>query len=163
VSNSADLQWWEQPERLDDGELSALVQAASSVLARRGDAAESAREIQRMPRSVAERELVTELGEEAETLEAKAVAGLLDDRARESACAVLQELGRDPRLRSAIDDAYRARDDLMFVDPGTLAVAGLVLLAMKVRRVRIGKEGLDVQFDPVREGVVGRLLELIGT
>jgi hypothetical protein len=164
VSERADVRWWEEPERLDDAELRALVRAATSVLARRGDAPESARDVSRMPRSVIVRELRMELRAQATIVDPDAVAGLVDgELARESACAVLREVGRDANLRAAIDDAYRAADDLMFVDPATLAVAGLVLLAMKVRRVRVGKEGVDVQFDPVKEGVVARLLELVGT
>lgn len=154
------MSWWDAPERLDDSDLRAAVRAAGSVLYRRGDVEDDPQE---MPQSV----LVSQL---REALEVEGLALSREDAmelakepmARPVAEAVLREVGGDPELRDAIERARRAAEELMVVDPGTLGVLALLLLATKVRRVRVGRQGIDVEFDQVKTGVVSRIGALLG-
>ena len=155
------MTWWEAPERLDDAELRRMVSSAMSVLARRGDVRED--DVVGMPESVAVAQLRTALEGEGLALELETTSALTDpELARPLAEVMLRELGRDPRLRAAIDDARRASDQIMILDPGTLGILALVLLSIKIRRVRVTRDGVDVSFDPVKQGVVESLAKILG-
>jgi hypothetical protein len=154
------MSWWEAPERLDDDELRAMIRAATSVLARRGDVRRD--DLAQMPQSVAVAELRGALESEGLALAPEDTIALAEPTLeRRVAEAVLSELGRDAQLRAAIEGARRASDELMVLDPGTLGVVALVLLSVKVRRIRVTRDGVDVAFDPVKQGVVSSLTKIL--
>jgi hypothetical protein len=154
--------WWESPEQLSDVDLRTLVQAASSVLAREGDG-QVPGDLAQMPQSMVAQELRTAVEQQGVSLDERAAERIArGDLARGMAIEVVRELGRDPDLRAAIDEAYEASRQLMVLDPGTLAVAALLVIAVKIRRVRVGGGNVDVQFDPVKAGILSRITELIG-
>ena len=42
---------------------------------------------------------------------------------------------------------------MMLADPVTITAISLLLLVMKLRRVKVGKEGVEVTLDPIRNGI----------
>ena len=50
---------------------------------------------------------------------------------------------------------------MMVVDPGTVLAAAVLLLVLKLRRVKVGREGVEVTLDPVRQGMLGFVQQLL--
>jgi hypothetical protein len=72
---------------------------------------------------------------------------------------VLTELRREKPIRDDLDAATARRGELMFIDPGSIAAAALLVAVLKVRRIKVSKsEGMDVAFEPVKSAVVNALL-----
>jgi hypothetical protein len=164
VTDIDELRWWERPERLDESDQQQLLRAAASVLARKGDVDVGGDNVADIPPRALSASLHAALGKQGVSVSEEEVRGLVDGpRAREAAPALLTELGREPRLREAINDAVRASGELMVVEPASWALtAAVVLLIVKLRRIRIDKTGIDVELDPVREGVLKQVLGSFG-
>jgi hypothetical protein len=72
---------------------------------------------------------------------------------------VLTELRRAPPIRDELDAAKARREELMIVDPVSIAAGALLVAVLKVRRVKLSKSGgVDVSFDPVKSEVVTAVL-----
>jgi hypothetical protein len=93
-----------------------------------------------------------------------AVDRLVDDPEvdRALAIALIQELCAIPALRDEVGEAYAARKGMMVVDPGSVLAVSLLLLVLKLRRVRVGREGVEVTLDPVRGGALKLVGSLLG-
>ena len=76
--------------------------------------------------------------------------------------AVVAELGRNESLGQEIADSFERRSELMVVDPLTISAAALLLLVLRVRRVKLSKDGLDVRLDPLKGDVVKVVLNFLG-
>jgi hypothetical protein len=61
-----------------------------------------------------------------------------------------------------VDAAYTANQRLMIADPVTIMAIGLVLLVMKLRKVKVGKDGLDVTLDPMQDVMAEVIKRLLG-
>jgi hypothetical protein len=165
VNEIGEVPWWQEPEQLAESDQQQLLRAAVSVLVRHGEADVDIESIPEMPPRALAAELSDALEERDLPVGDEVVSGLVDGQlGKEATPGLLRELGREQWLREAITDAYRARRELMVVEPASWALtAGLVLLIVKLRRIRIDKTGVDLQFDPVREGVVQQVLGSLGS
>ena len=143
----------------DAHELTVMTDAAIGVLLSNSDTDTS---ILDAPPSVLRRLLVDEArrigltDEDAAILadgatSAPKVAGVAD--------VLLTELRQSQPIREELDAANARRDELMVIDPVSIAAAALLLAALKVRRVKISKaDGVDLSFDPVKSEMVKAVL-----
>jgi hypothetical protein len=90
-----------------------------------------------------------------------AEASMDADRRSGLAPAVVSALQVDPALATEISDAFSNRRDLMAVDPVTIALGALLLLVLRVKRVRVSKDGVEVDLDPLKSDVVKAALSFV--
>ena len=145
------------PDTLTDQELRLLVDAAVAVLA--GELGEDERDrLLDLPPGRAAAELRETLTEAGATDPEEVLAALTTGTAtaRTLVAGVLVE----PAAAEPIRAAYAERKSLMALDAGL--VTGPVLLALvllRIKRVRLGKGGLDIQF--ADSPGVGQLFDLL--
>lgn len=75
--------------------------------------------------------------------------------------AVLEAIAADPDLAAAVDAAYRARQNMMVVDVAFVLASALLLTVLKLKRVRIGREGAEVDFSELQPGIVSAIRKLV--
>lgn len=151
--------WCAAPEELDDTDLRLLLQVATSVLAESADDQDEAADLAELPPSEAAAQVGATLGEPEDV-----ASRLVDDPEldRVLALGLVREVCAIPALRDEVDEAYAARKRMMVVDPGSILAVSLLLLVIKVRRVKVGREGVDIELDPVRNGAVTLVGKLLG-
>jgi hypothetical protein len=150
---------WTRLDELSDEELNAFAATAANVVADASDDP-SAKETLTMPPGPAARELQAELGD----ADAARTEQLLSDPAavREMNLTALRELAKSPELAAEIEEAWRARGEMMFIDGGLITGTALLLLIVKLKRVRAGKGGVDVEFYEAKNGVIAAIGHLLG-
>jgi hypothetical protein len=158
----SDSRVWLTLDELSDRELDELVEAAVFVLS--DLQGESYAELTEIPES----ELAKELTDEVKEQDVIQAAGpVLDASAlsrgtrRECNLALMRQLGKTG-LSSQIEEAYHSRHKMMAIDAGLLTGPGLlVLLLLRLRRVRVDKTGVDIQFESVKPGLISALKLII--
>jgi hypothetical protein len=154
--------WCQALDRLDDRQLGLLVQAAAAVLAGAGDG-DDLRQATELPAGALAADLGGALAEQGVAADEGAVRRLVEagERDRQLGIALLRQVCAVPALRAEVDAAYAARQRMMVVDPGTVLAAAVLLLVLKLRRVKVGREGVEVTLDPVRQGMLGFVQQLL--
>ncbi|WP_433042586.1 hypothetical protein [Dactylosporangium sp. CS-033363] len=152
---------WDRLGELSDDELTTLVAAAGHVIADLADDAAAA-EVPLMPVGHLGAELAGELRAADVDTEPDEVTALLRDRdrARALAVAALRPLAAEPELAAEVAAAYEARRGMMAVDGGLLLGGALLVLALKVKRIKVGK--VDVSFYEARAGALAQLRAFLG-
>lgn len=149
---------------LSDQQLKKLVEAAFTVIEPADLSEVDEFDARTAPPTVLRSEVSTGLKSYvSEDTAAKALDSLqssVEDRA--IAIALLTAMGSQPAMRSEIEAAYMRRSDMMFVDPVSLSILALVVLIIKVKRVRVRKGRLDVDFESLKPEVLRALLEGLG-
>jgi hypothetical protein len=155
---------WTALDRLSDDQLTALVAATIDVLEDADTEAEEDLGVTSLPPSVVREQLEGELRSAGVAIGDQQATELTEHgpRSRSVAIAVLEQLGDQPALRSEIESAYAERGGMMIVDGGILTGAALLFLVMKLRRVRVGKDGIDVEFNEFKPGMVDAVKGLLG-
>lgn len=144
---------WDRYPDLSPGELRTLVATTAQVLADSADAALPADPIE-MSTGEAARALTASLdGLEPDAVED--VQELLEDAesATDLCCAVLDQVRAHPDLASAVSAAYEERTRKMAGFEMLLLAGALVVLAIKIKEVRVGKNGVKVSFSESSEAV----------
>jgi hypothetical protein len=153
---------WNNLGGLPDDQLNVVAEAALTVLQRRADEGDAAyvEELTSMPPGPLGRELRAALAENG--------LGASEDQARqlvnsrEAALAVLEQIAREPELARAVEQVLCERQGMMFVEPGTLLAGALLLLVIKLKRVRVSREGADVEFRDLKADVLEPVRKLLG-
>jgi hypothetical protein len=57
---------------------------------------------------------------------------------------LIAQLKRNEQLSAEIAETYSRRSELMVVDPITIGAAALLLCVLRVRRVKLSKNGIDI-------------------
>jgi hypothetical protein len=142
-------------------DLGKLTEAAIGVLAAAGDDPQLA-DVQSMPAGVLKEQITGAaegLGFPAERAARLSDLATRAESASDVARTVLAELTRDEALAAEVAESNRRRQDLMVIDPLTISAAALLLLALRIRRVRVSKkDGVDVQLDPLKADIVEAVL-----
>lgn len=114
------------------------------------------------PRSVIAQELRDALEESGLAVTAEEASFLVSDAAatRVLALTALAGFGADTTLRAEIDDAYAKRSDLMVLDPGSLLAGALVVLAIKLKRIKVGD--VKIEFFELKTNLIDQIRELLG-
>ncbi|NUR26773.1 MAG: hypothetical protein HOV83_13180 [Catenulispora sp.] len=158
---------WSRLAELSDDELATLTAAAEHVLADFADAADEPETAQvaqlpRMPVAHVGPALAETLREAGTDVDPDDVTALLRDaeQARLLAIQALLEISTEPALAGEVAAAYRARREMMAVDPSLVLSGALLLFVLKLKRIKIGK--VDISFYELRDGVLAQLRSLLG-
>lgn len=148
---------WEHLDELSDAQLRHLSEAAISVLWE-----QTPDPVVQSPALLPPTVLTSQLGE---ALQDHSLAERMtsDERLlRTAGLAVLAQLAAEPALAAEIDAAYRARQELMIVDGGVLIGGALLLAVFKLKRIKIGKDGVEVNFYQAKADVLTAIRRIVG-
>jgi hypothetical protein len=166
VSELSTADWCGNLSTLTDDQLGLLTECAVTVIAQGAadDADVDVAELQELPAAVLAPDLAEALRAAGVPARDEQIERLAEEPAtnRSLAIALLEQICAVPALRAEVDAAYTAHQRLMIVDPVTIMAIGLVLLVMKLRQVKIGKDGLDVTLDPMQDVMADVIKGLIG-
>lgn len=156
--------WCENPEMLSDRQLGLVIDSAAAVLAEGAGDDIDVREIRQLPSTVLAPDLAEALVQAGVRTSQQDILQFSEEAARNRALAIalLRQIRNVPALCAEVDAAYEASKRLMIADPITIGAISLFLLIMKLRRIKIGREGLDVTLDPIRNGMASAIKDLIG-
>jgi hypothetical protein len=145
-------------ESLPDDKLQILTEAAISVLSPDDEATQPAQ----LPPRVLAAELRDALADTG--LPESTVDSVTGDPAfsRQVALAILAPIGEQPELAAEVERAYDARRNMMVIDGGLVLGAALLLVAMKIKKVSIGKQGFELDFYQVRAAALEAIRKLFG-
>jgi hypothetical protein len=148
---------WDALGALSDVELAVVSSAAVHVVEETAGLEHEVR-----PRAVVAQDLRELLDEAGLAITGDEATYLVTDSeaTRTLALAALSELSGDAALRSEIDGAYARRSDLMVVDGGTLLAGALLVLAIKVKRVKIGD--VTIEFYELKASLIEQIRQLLG-
>jgi hypothetical protein len=141
-------------QALSDSALSVLREEAGPVLA--ADAELSPRQL-RQQLAVA---LAAEDIPAGEQVIDEIVTG--DQLSRQVSLAIIEQVAADTALRAEIERVYLARRQMMVLDGGVLTGAALLLLIAKLKRARVQKGKLDVEFFKASGSALDLIRRLIG-
>lgn len=149
---------WGRLDELTDDELSTLVAAAAHVVADLAGEPDAPQ----LPVALAGAALAGELREAGTDADPDEVTALLQDgsRVRRLAVAALRPIAAEPDLAAEVAAAYRARREMMAVDAGMVLAGALLVLALKVKRIKIGK--VDISFYEARASALEQLRAFLG-
>jgi hypothetical protein len=152
-------------DRLSEQELAQLTDAAVGMLGVAGEGPHPA-EVLNMPDRVLRRQLhEAALDEGLSEDEATRLAEVATEpsSAPVLARAVLSELQKEEALAEELESAYARRGDLMAIDPLTLTAGALLLVALRIKTVKVSRqEGLTIEFHPLKASIVSTVLGVLG-
>ncbi len=154
---------WDHLDEMSDTDLAILVEVTGTVLANHAGNVDVG-ELRVTPLGPLAGQLATLATEEGFDLpsDKARMIGQDQDIGRQAAIAVLKSIDPSSELATEIADAYKIRHGMMIIpDPLTLSVLALFVLAIKLKRVKASKAGVDVQFNQVSSGALGFLRRLI--
>lgn len=156
--------WCGNLSALSDGQLGLLTQCAITVIAEGAGNDADVDEIRELPAVVLAPDLAAALRAAGVQARDQQIERLAEETTsnRTLAIALLEQICAVPALRAEVDAVYTAKQRLMIVNPVTIMAIGLVLLVMKLRRVKVGKDGLDVTLDPMQDVMANVIKGLIG-
>jgi hypothetical protein len=157
--NEENTSVWTRLESLSDSELRALVEASIDVLQQDGAASVEDDMLELSPSGL-RRQLRSALVENGVEADERAAEQVLErtEMSRPVALALLEEIAREPALAQEIEAAYRAREGMM-VEPATLFAGALLVLALKLKRVKVGD--VDVSFYPMKERALTAVRDIL--
>ncbi len=152
---------WSRLDDLTDVEVAALTQAAIHVLEAGGDDP-SLREVETMPTRPLTATLEQELSARAIT-EPEIARRIVSDHSlsRPIAINLLKTIAADPVLAEEVAAAYRARQKLLTVGVDLILAGALLLLVLKVKRVRVGKRGVDAEFSELSDNAIKSVMSFL--
>jgi hypothetical protein len=156
-------EWCENPDSLDDTNLSMLLQSIVSVLKDGAASRDEAEELLALPAVPRAAELDAALKDAGVVTDINVGLSASVGGDRSLGLALVRSICVDPKLRGEVDEAYRARQGLMVLDPVTILAVSALLLVMKLRHVEIGKGRVVVKLDPVKNVMVEFLKQLTGS
>lgn len=163
MTHATTPEWCRNLGALSDRELGMLTESAAAVIADAAGDDPDVRELRELPPSALTPDLADELSQAGVIVDEQALDRLCEDiqASRTLAIAFLEQACTIPALRTEIDAAYAARRRLLVADPATIVSVALLVLVLKLRRVKLGRDGLDVTFDPVRGTITSIINDLL--
>jgi len=153
---------WDRLDELSDAEWKALVEATLSVL--RDEAGDPPVVDPELPAGQLRKQLQATLAAEGIRADDATIDQIVtgDQTAREVSLALIAQIAEDAPLRDEIGRVYQVRRGMMIFDGGILIGAALLLLIAKLKRARIEKGKLDVQFYKASDGAIDQVRKVIG-
>jgi hypothetical protein len=78
------------------------------------------------------------------------------------ALALLEEIGNHPELRAEVEEAYQQRRKMMVIDFGIVTGPALLYLVMKLKRIRVGKDRVDISFYEYKQEMAEGVRDAVG-
>jgi hypothetical protein len=146
---------WNNLDGLSDKELAAVVESAIFVL-KQSDVpgAPSPTEMPAAPMTKALEQLLGERG--ADTSAAGRVVKQ-SELSRPVAIALLSAIATEPALAQEVERVWREREGLLVVGTGVILASALLFLVLKLKKVKAGKGGVEVDFDKLSTNALGRV------
>jgi hypothetical protein len=149
---------WNHYPNYKKHELAALIKAACQVLITGGEKDVSEMQTLNLPSIVAAREVEGIFLETAPGITANAIQQVLEDQMLSSDLS-LQMLGilrEQPRLAEAIAIEYEKSTQKMDATGGMLTAA-LLVLACKIKKIKLDKNGIEIIFEPFSQKITALL------
>ena len=155
---------WERYPDLSPGELRTLVAVTAQVLADSADRAQLPTDPIEISTGEAARELTGSVGV-LDADERGVVQELLedDDTAVELCHVVLAEVRRHPDLADAVAEAYEVRERKMTGAEVLLLVGALVVLATRIKKIKLAKGHTEITFSESGDAVKAFLSGLVAS
>jgi hypothetical protein len=155
---------WDQYPDLSPTELRILVAATAQVLADSAADAELPADPLEISSGEAARQLTASIASLDDSKRTLVQELLEDDEASEQLVhAVLTEVRRHPELAAAVDAAYAERARKMTGGELMLLAGALVVLATRIKEIKVGKGGTKITFADSGDAVKSFLAGLIAT
>jgi hypothetical protein len=149
---------WSRLDELSDPQLAALVQSAIFVL-KQHEASDSPADMPPGPMTKALAPLFAEEGVDPSAAEQVVKRKELS---RPIALALLGLIGADPVLAKEIEQVWRERSGMLIIGTAAILAVSLLLLVLKLKKVRAGRDGLEIDFDRVATGSIGAVAKIVG-
>lgn len=146
---------WDKHPNYTDDELRILTAAAAETLVDAANDSSITSEVLQLSAKSAARELKPLIEQTAPGVDQEQIQTALEDpeQSRKMALAVLEQIRILPELADQVSDAYEMRRREM-AGPELLLLAGaVVILAIKLKAVRISPHGVEVDFDKAGKAV----------
>lgn len=160
---------WDNHPNYNENELQLLMRATAETLADAGEGSNVPPDALDMSDKTAAEEIEKDLAAVAPGITSEAIRKLVRDpnASRQISLAILEEVRRQPPLAEAVDAAYRQHMRKLGDPALLLALAPIVLLALRIETVHlgIGSNRIKVVFGKSSEAVksaVAALLSAIG-
>jgi hypothetical protein len=142
--------------------LQLLMRAASAVLLD-GTDEDELQDLVSAPPEVLADDASRTLEEEGVSADPAAVAELAraGTRDRELALGLLAQICAMPPLRAEVDARYESLKRMMVLDPVTVAAVALLVLVIKLRKVKVGREGVELTLDPIKASGLDLVKDLL--
>jgi hypothetical protein len=82
--------------------------------------------------------------------------------ARPVAVQILKQIAAFPKLAHEIELTYESRKRMLVADGGVICGAALLLLVLKLKKIRVGKPGMEIEFTKASEGILNAVLKFLG-
>jgi hypothetical protein len=153
---------WGLLDDLTDPEFQALAESVLSVL--REEAGDPPLVGADLPAGQLRQQLTSALAAEDIPADDHAIDKIVtgEQLSRQVSLAIIEHLGEDTALRHEIERVYQARRQMMVLDGGVLTGAALLLLVAKLKRARVQKGKLDVQFYEANSAALNQIRRIIG-
>jgi hypothetical protein len=152
---------WEHLDELTDGERKALVDSAVAVLSKDlqpGDEISSD-----MPASLVRGRMTAALsGAGLPASQQDASAAMSAASGEDAVVTMLTSLSQVPELRAEIEAAYQRRQEMMFLDMGVITGPALLILLLKLKRIKIGSSGVDIQLYDAHSSTIEMVRRMLG-
>lgn len=156
---------WDRLQELSDTEWKALAEATLSVIrGEAGEAGDAPAVDPELPPGQLRKQIKEALGAEDIPFDDQAIDQIVtsDQAAREVALALIGGIAEDAALRDEIGRVYQARRGMMVIDGGILTGPALLLLVLKLKRARVQKGKLDVEFYKASDGAIDLVRKFLG-
>ena len=146
---------WSNWNGLSDQELATVVDSAIFVL-KQSDTpgAPSPSEMPAGPMTKALEQLLDEHGSDT-----SAAGRVVKDPelSRPVAIALLSAIATEPALAQEVERVWRERGGLLVVGTGVILASALLFLVLKLKKIKAGKGGVEVDFDKLSTNALGRV------
>jgi hypothetical protein len=161
TDNSKSGSVFDHLDDLSDVEIAALTQAAIHVL-QIGSNDESVRDIEAMPTRPLQGRLQEELATRSVT-DQDVASRIVSDKtlSRPIAIRLLTTIAADPAIAAEVETAYHKRQKLLTVGVDIILAAALLFVVLKIKRVRVGKAGVDVEFVKLSDTAIKSVLSFV--
>jgi len=146
---------WDKYPNYTEDELRTLTAATAETLVDLAEDASMSQEVLQMSPKSASRALKLLIDGAAPGVDQEQIQAALEDsdRSQQLALTVLDQIRRFPELADQVNDAYEARRREM-AGPELLLLAGaVVILAIKLKAVKISARGVSIDFDKAGKAV----------
>jgi hypothetical protein len=152
---------WEHLDELTDGERKALVDSAVAVLSK--DLQPGEKITSDMPASLVRGRMASALsGAGLPASQQDASAAMSSASGEDAVVTMLSSLSQVPGLSEEIEEAYRRRQDMMFLDMGVVTGPALLILLLKLKRIKIDSSGVDIELYDAQNSAIEMVRRMLG-
>jgi hypothetical protein len=152
---------WDHLDELSDGDRKALVDSAVAVLSQDLQPADEI--TADMPASLVSGRMADALSAAGLPASQQDASAAMSAASGDDAVAtMLSSLSQVPGLREEIEAAYRRRQEMLFLDMGVITGPALLILLLKLKHIKIGSSGADIEFYDAHDSAIELVRRMLG-